>query len=216
MFKIRPILTTIASLPIAVLPCVAKNANEIKNVAQYTAKTATLKTDVFQSSAPKLAKEIKSTLAIKCATQINSKTALSVEELNNALNSLLPKKNLDKNPLKNKASVFIEMGEKYEVNPVTIIAIAMHESARGISSGALKKNNIGGLMGKRGLRSYDSVDNCIEAMAKLLQKHVQNGRSTVSKLGYSGKYCAKSVSRNWVKDVQFYIKKLESFKSSQK
>ena len=214
MFKIRPLLTTLASLPIAFSPSIAKNANEIKDVALYTAQKTKLTTDVFQSSATKISKEIKPTLAVKSATQINSRTALSVEELNEALNSLLPKKHISRNPFKNKASVFIEMGEKYDVNPITIIAIAMHESGRGISSGALKKNNIGGIMGRGGLRRYESVDSCIEAMAKLLQKHVQNGRSTVSKLGYSGKYCAKSASRNWVKDVQFYIKKLESFKSS--
>ena len=216
MLVTRSILTTITSLPLAFSPCLAKSPMQLSSKINLSAQNTKLANDVFVRSASKVATEVVSNLPVKSGTHIKSATALSVEDLNNAINSLLPKKNLDKNPMKNKADVFIKMGEKYEVNPVTIVAIAMHESARGVSKGALNKNNIGGLMGRRGLRKYESVDTCIEAMAQILQKHVKNGRLTVNVVGNSGKYCAKYAAKNWIKDVLFYIKKIESFKTSQK
>lgn len=192
--------------------------------ADTVTRTA-LKSDVFEKTAAKAVKEgitgksteAATTTATKIlpkgsATTINTSCEMSAEELDAAIAKLLPKKNLDKNPMRGKGSVFWEMGKKYGVNPISIIAIAMHESARGISSGALKKNNIGGLMGKKGLMTFKSVDDCIEKMAQILQRHTQNRRETISKLGNSGRYCAKSSAKNWIKDVNFYIKQLESKK----
>lgn len=214
MIAIRPVLKSIIGLPLAFSPCSAKTP------VKYTAKTATiitkseLKADTFQRTASKTVEEV-AKLPIKSGTQVNSRTALSAEELDQAIDTLAKAmgKKYSKCVLRGKGKVFLEMGEKYNVNPVSIIAIAMQESARGTSSGAIKKNNIGGLMGSRGLIKYSSVDSCIEAMAKLLQKHVKNGRTTIEKIGYSGKYCARSHSGEWVKNCKFYINKIEAFKA---
>lgn len=220
MITFRPIIGTLVGLPLAFSSCVAKNAVE------YTAKTATIinksdfNTDVFQKTtklASKATTEIASQLPIKSATQMNSRTALSAEDLDRAIETLAQGmgKKASQCVLIGKGKVFLEMGEKYGVNPVSIMAIAMQESARGTSAAARTKNNIGGLIGRKGQIKFDSVDSCIESMAKLLQKHIKNGRTTISALGKSGKYCAKSHSREWVKNCNFYIQKIESQKATQ-
>ncbi len=219
MITMRPIINSFVGLPIVFSPCVAKTA------PKYTAKTATivckadLQADTFQKTA-KVACEVAGEVAklpIKSATQINSRTALSAEDLDRAIDELA--KSMGKKAstcvMKGKGKVFLEMGEKYGVNPVTLIAIGMQESARGTSKAARSKNNIAGLTGRKGQIRFDSVDSCIESLAKLLQKHVRNGRTTIEKLGYSGKYCAKSHSGEWVKNCKFYINKIEAHKSAQ-
>lgn len=133
----------------------------------------------------------------------------SSAELNNALNDILLKKNLKTNPIKNKAGVFIAKADKYRVNPVLLMAISMAESSRGTSTAAITKNNIGGIMGRHGLRKFTKVDDCIEIMAETISKHHNDSKiNTLEELGYSGKYCNKAVAKEWIKHVMFYIKKL--------
>lgn len=133
----------------------------------------------------------------------------SVKEFNKLLNNLLLKKKNINNPLVNKADVFISKGKEYGVNPAVLMAIAMTESARGTSKAALSKNNVGGIMGKRSLRTFAKVDDCIEVMAQTISNHHNKSKlQSVADLGYSGKYCDKSVAEEWIKNVMFYIKKL--------
>ena len=77
----------------------------------------------------------------------------------------------------------------------------MHESANGVSKASLQKNNIGGIMGKRGLRKFDNVESCIDSIANTVNTRVSEGRKTISSIGYSGKYCAKSEAPRWIKQV---------------
>ena len=176
MMAIRPIMRTLVALPLAFSSCIAKNANEFTSTAATIVQKTQLKSDVFQKTATKAVSEVaNSHLPIKSATHMHSRTALTVEQLDNAIEELIkPKsKKHSRNALRGKGKVFMEMGEKYEVNPASILAIAMTESGRGVSSPALIKNNVGGLTGRKGLIKYSSVDDCIEAMAKLLQKHIK-------------------------------------------
>ena len=85
----------------------------------------------------------------------------------------------------------------------------MTESARGTSKASIIKNNIGGIMGRRGLRRFEKVDDCIDVMAQTISNH-HNKRNinTLEELAYSGKYCDKSVADKWIKHVMFYVKKL--------
>ena len=99
--------------------------------------------------------------------------------------------------------------DKYGVNPVLLMAISMTESARGTSSAALNKNNVGGIMGKKGLRKFSNVESCIDVMAATVAKHHKERHlNTLYELAHSGKYCDKSVADQWIKHVMFYIKKL--------
>lgn len=212
MITIRPVMRVLVGLPLAFSSCVAKNAPEYTGKVATVVKKIELNTDVFQKTATKTISEASAQLPIKSATYMNSRTALSAEQIDAAIDELIKpmSRKSKRNALKGKGKVFAEMGEKYGVNPVSILAIAMTESARGASSAALTKNNIGGLTGRKGRIKFDSVESCIESMAKLLQKHVKNGRTTIEALGRSGKYCAKSHSAQWIKHNNFYIKKIES------
>lgn len=131
------------------------------------------------------------------------------EEINVLFNDLLLKNKTGQNPLHNKAGIFIEKGLKYDVNPVVLMSIAMAESARGTSKAAKLKNNVGGIMGRKGLRTFEDVDVCIDKMAETVAKHHNKSNiNSLYELGHSGKYCNKSAARTWIKNVMFYVKKL--------
>ena len=134
----------------------------------------------------------------------------SPEELDYLISKLLEKKKGDKtkNPLFGKGKSFIDSAERYGVNPSVLVAISMLESGRGTSYAARKRNNIGGLVGKNGTLKFQNVDDCIEAMAKIIQKHTKNNIQTIEELGLSGKYCDKSVGDKWADNVVYYINKL--------
>lgn len=134
----------------------------------------------------------------------------TAQELDVLISRLLEKTRGDKtkNPLYGKGKSFIESGEKHHVNPSVLVAIAMHESGRGTSSMARNRNNIGGLIGKNGALRFNKVEDCIESMAKIIEKHTKNNILSIEQLGHSGKYCAKSAGDRWAEDVVFYINKL--------
>lgn len=184
------------------------------NVAKQTA-------DIFETSIKKqLPERIRIKPQAKPRTKVHltaSNTTLNtvpmidrpIEELNDSLNALLLKRKNQINPIINKTSVFIEKGNKYNVNPLVLMGIAMLESARGSSVAAVKKNNIGGIMGKKGLRTFENVDDCIDIMAATIAKHSKNHNlKTVNDLAYSGKYCDKKVAKEWAKNVMYYVNKL--------
>ena len=131
------------------------------------------------------------------------------EDINLRFNNLLLKPKTKKNPLKNKAGVFIQKAEKYKVNPTLLMAISMTESARGRSDAALIKNNVGGINGRKGLRKFKNVDDCIEVMAETISNHHYKRKiDTLEELAYSGKYCDKKAAKEWMNHIMFYMKKL--------
>ena len=146
----------------------------------------------------------------KKSQSLTAKYEGTAQELDVLISRLLEKTGGDKtkNPLYGKGKSFIESGEKHHVNPSVLVAIAMHESGRGTSSMARNRNNIGGLIGKNGALRFNKVEDCIESMAKTIEKHTKNDILTIEQLGRSGKYCAKSAGDRWAEDVVFYINKL--------
>lgn len=133
------------------------------------------------------------------------------DSLTSSFNNLLLKNEHKKNPLNGKAKVFLKKAKQYNVNPAVLMAIAMHESARGTSEAAKLKRNVGGVMGAKQLKKFKSVDNCIEEMAQIVSKHHKDSNiNTVEELAYSGKYCAKSAAKEWSTGVMYYIKNLLS------
>lgn len=140
----------------------------------------------------------------------------SEKEFNEVLEKMLNKpayKGKFKNSvLHGKAKTFIEAGKKYNIDPRALLAIAMHESGRGISNIALKHNNVGGVGGPGHWKHFDSVDDCIYYMAEILDKRYnEDGYTTLSKLGYSGKYCGKNEASKWIKDNGTYIDTFDSY-----
>ncbi|RPK20040.1 glucosaminidase domain-containing protein [Paenibacillus xylanexedens] len=138
----------------------AKEAQEAKEKAEAKEKKVNLvnqKVNVVKVSAE--AKETsKSTVAKKLDTHLDGE-------------------------LKGKGSVFANSAKSNNVDPYLIAAIAMHETGNGTSSAIRNKNNVGGLMGRNGLKRFDSVDASIEYMSNLIEeKYVANGRETIKEI----------------------------------
>lgn len=131
----------------------------------------------------------------------------TAEELNYFIEKMIPSRNGSKtyNPFYGKGKAFIEIGQKYNVNPTFLVAIGMQESGRGTSSAALKKNNIGGITVKSGLQKFARVEDCIQSMAQIIDKRIRENLTTVEAIGKSGKYCDKSVGDLWAKNVIYYV-----------
>ena len=134
----------------------------------------------------------------------------SVEELDYFIEKLIPKRNgrKDYNPFFGKAQSFIEIGNKHNINPSVLVAIAMQESGRGTSQAAIKMKNIGGIYINKKHAKFTHVEECIEEMAKTIDKRVKENYTTIDLIGKSGKYCDKSASETWVKNVVFFLNKM--------
>jgi beta-N-acetylglucosaminidase len=111
--------------------------------------------------------------------------------------------------------VFIQAGKKYNIDPALLTAIAQHETGNGKSKAAIEKNNIAGMMGKNGLRSYGSVEESIMDMARNLSKnYLGQGLDTISKIG--AKYAPigagndpTGLNNYWVRGVTKYTNLLK-------
>lgn len=128
-------------------------------------------------------------------------TDVSTDKLNSAL----------KGKLSNMGEFFVEAGRRYNINPNLLASIAVHESGNGKSHAASVKNNIAGMMGKNGLRQYESVAESIADMARnLRQNYLDKGYDTIAKIG--AKYAPvgaandpTGLNNNWVKGVNNFF-----------
>lgn len=68
------------------------------------------------------------------------------------------------------------------MDPALVKAVIQHETGNMTSSAAKNKNNFGGIMGKDGLRTYNTSDEGIEAVAKLLATPRYKGK-TIAQIG---------------------------------
>jgi flagellum-specific peptidoglycan hydrolase FlgJ len=86
--------------------------------------------------------------------------------------------------LSGTANHFINAGKKYDIDPTLLSSIAIHETGNGSSRAVQDKNNVAGMMGKNGLRSYESVEDSIFDMARNLRKNYLNqGKDTIAEIG---------------------------------
>ncbi len=81
-----------------------------------------------------------------------------------------------------------EAAAKNGVDPVLMEAIIRFESGNATSSAARRKNNLAGIMGRRGQRRYESKEACVEDLGRILGKYRAKGRVTVVQI--SRVYCA--------------------------
>ncbi len=78
----------------------------------------------------------------------------------------------------------VRAGQKYNIDPALLAAIAQHETGNGTSRAAVEKNNVAGMMGKNGLKSYGSVEESIIDMARNLSKnYLGEGLLNISQIG---------------------------------
>lgn len=108
---------------------------------------------------------------------VREKSEVTVEELNQKLDGKLAGTGIH----------FINAQNEFGINAEFLAAIAIHESANGKSLAARRKNNVFGIMGKRSLRSFSSVEECIFYTAKILTKtdghYFGKGKFTISSIG---------------------------------
>lgn len=205
----------------SILPKLKENVNSFfndlqeKHINKFMNKELEQKRDAIYT--PQVVKDIKiakKTMPIKTKITAQSNVIVSgsvvydEKLMNQALNNLI--KNNSK--LKDKAADFVKSAQREtlanKLDPFILIAISMEESAKGGSKASLEKNNIGGIMGKGGLRKFDTVESCIDSIANTINTRVTEGRKTISSIGYSGRYCAKSVAPQWIANVTRYAESL--------
>jgi uncharacterized FlgJ-related protein len=116
--------------------------------------------------------------------------------------------------LKGMGEVFVRAGKRFNIDPALLTAIAQHETGNGKSRAASEKNNIAGMMGANGLKSYASIEDSIMDMARNLSKnYLGTGLSSISKIG--AKYAPigaendpTSLNNHWVKGVTKFFDQL--------
>lgn len=114
---------------------------------------------------------------------------------------------------------FIEVANKYEIDPVLLAAIAIHETGWGKSNLVVNKNNPGGLYNSSAgtFYSFDTLEEGLDMMGKTLHKHVVlKSLNTVEKLGsvYAPVGAANdpnNLNANWVTAVTNIATKLGGF-----
>jgi beta-N-acetylglucosaminidase len=86
--------------------------------------------------------------------------------------------------LKGLGDVFVKAGQTYNIDPALLTAVAQHESGNGKSQAANIKNNIAGMMGPNGLKSYETVEESIMDMARnLSSNYLGKGLTSISSIG---------------------------------
>lgn len=93
---------------------------------------------------------------------------------------------------------------QHGVDPVLMEAIIRHESAHATSSAARRKNNLAGIMGRRGQRSYASKEECVYDLARILDKYRAKGRVTVAQIGRV--YCQNGSP--WARYINHYMSQI--------
>lgn len=110
---------------------------------------------------------------------------------------------------------FIDVGNKYGVDPKLLMAISMHETAAGTSAAFRNKKNAMGISPNGGgPRSFDSVEESIDYAARLLKQHyLSQGLTTIESIG--GKYAPvgadndpRNLNQHWAKGVRKYYNSL--------
>lgn len=109
---------------------------------------------------------------------------------------------------------FINAGKKYNIHPGLLSSIAIHETGNGSSKAVNEKLNVAGMMGKDGLKRYESIEDSIFDMARnLRQNYLDHGIDTVAKIG--AKYAPIGVSNDptglnnhWVQGVNRHFNNL--------
>lgn len=144
---------------------------------------------------------------------VQTKIPLKKENVISAINNNLS------GDLKDKGIFFYYAGTMYNVNPMLLASIAIHESANGTSLATIRNKNIAGIMAnsyKGVLKKYEDIDLCIAEMARLLKtNYIDLGLKDITSIG--NKYCPvganndpTDLNKHWIPAVtKNYIKILK-------
>lgn len=101
-----------------------------------------------------------------------------------------------------------EAAAAYGVDPVMMEAIIRHESAHATSPAARTKNNLAGIMGRSGQRRYETKEECVQDLARILADYKAKGRVTLTQI--SRTYCASG--GEWVRLVSHNMRAIRAGK----
>lgn len=122
---------------------------------------------------------IPSSIAKEAPASLNAKADLNFKPV-----QFIKLENTLDGKLSGTATHFINAGKKYDLDPNLLSAIAIHETGNGSSRAVNEKNNVAGMMGRNGLRSYESVEESIFDMARNLRENYLNkGKETIADIG---------------------------------
>ena len=136
----------------------------------------------------------------------------TVEDLNKYLKGM--------GVLEGQGQAFLDAQKEYGISASVIVGIAMIESGKGISKNARQKNNVGGVRipGSTKFKSYSSVAECINDMARFLKSgYVNNKEKALTKLyQINAKYCptadptdSNNLNSYWARNVDKYASEVE-------
>jgi beta-N-acetylglucosaminidase len=136
---------------------------------------------------------------INLSSRSNEEAEINAKKINAHLGGLL----------RGKGKVFIAAGLVENVNSYLLAAISIHETGNGTSKVLKDKNNVAGMMvnGIR-FRSFNSIDESIFSLAKLLhENYISQGRIDLESIG--AKFCpvgAKNdptnINRHWIPNIE--------------
>lgn len=115
--------------------------------------------------------------------RVDTKCNKTAAELNKHLSGVLA----------GKGAVFLEAERRYGVNAAFLISVCKLESGNGKSGLARSQNNVAGIGGQGNFKTYNSVDDCIFALAKMIsqgQYYFTQGKKTIAQIGPT--YCDSS------------------------
>jgi flagellum-specific peptidoglycan hydrolase FlgJ len=103
-----------------------------------------------------------------------------------------------KNHMDGTKDYFFDYAAQYGVDPYLAISIAVHETGYGSSDYCNRLNNFGGMFGGDGqAKQYDTAQEGVEALIRLLSWYKGQGRTTVASIGEL--YCPGSDA--WVSRI---------------
>ena len=91
------------------------------------------------------------------------------------------------------------------IDPVLMEAIIRHESGHAQSHAARHKNNLAGIMGRRGQRTYESKEACVADLGRILGNYKARGRVTTAQIGRV--YCTVG---GWARQVNAHMAAIRS------
>lgn len=76
-----------------------------------------------------------------------------------------------------------KVAKEKNLDPVLLEAIMRHESGHGKSYSARNRNNLAGIMGRKGQRKYASKEECVVDLGRILANYKARGRVTTAQIG---------------------------------
>lgn len=154
-----------------------------------------------------------------CDTTIKRLQAQYEEVVSNTHNDTTKQQTSDYEP-KNEVieqDMFKVASDKYNIDYFLLKAISIHETGHFKSKAWLEYNNAGGIMGKNGLVRYETKEDGIMAMARLLKtQYIDKGYDTIEKI--QKKYAPLNVkndpnnlNRHWISGVTNIYNELKSY-----